>query len=171
MKKIIISVVVIISFISYALSIQKKGVVQTPGMAPSTIGKSKITAVPIDVTPSLTTVKAKMTAIPQPIIPTVTHTSNSQYKDGTYKGSVADAIYGNIQVQITILGGKITDVQFLQYPNDRDTSISINQQADPLLAQEAIQAQNISVDIVSGATDTSQAFIQSLQSALNQAKM
>lgn len=92
-----------------------------------------------------------------------------KYKDGTYTGSVADAFYGNIQVQVTISSGKISDVQFLQYPNDRNTSIMINQQAMPYLKQEAIQSQSANVDIVSGATDSSQAFIQSMQSALAQA--
>ena len=92
------------------------------------------------------------------------------YKDGSYTGIVADAYYGNIQVQATIAGGKITNVQFLQFPNDNGTSLGINQQADPMLAQEAIQAQNANVNVVSGASDSSQAFTQSLQSALNQAK-
>ena len=92
------------------------------------------------------------------------------YKDGSYTGTVANAFYGNIQVQAIIAGGKIKNVQFLQFPNDNGTSIGINQQADPMLTQEAIQAQNANVDIVSGASDSSQAFIQSLQSALDQAK-
>ncbi len=98
------------------------------------------------------------------------NTSQRAYKDGTYTGSAADAIYGTIQVQATIQNGKISDVQFLQYPNDRDDSIQINQQAMPVLKQEAIQAQSANVDIVSGATDSSQAFMQSLASALSQAK-
>jgi uncharacterized protein with FMN-binding domain len=97
-------------------------------------------------------------------------TSQGIYKDGTYTGSMADAFYGTIQVQATIQNGKISDVQFLQYPNDRDDSIQINQQAMPMLKQEAIQAQSANVDIVSGATDSSQAFMQSLASALSQAK-
>ena len=96
--------------------------------------------------------------------------SQNVYKDGTYTGSSADAFYGTIQVQATIQNGKIADVQFLQYPNDRSESIQINQQAMPMLKQEAIQAQSANVDIVSGATDSSQAFMQSLASALSQAK-
>src|ERR1700733_10756947 len=88
--------------------------------------------------------------------------TSSSYKNGTYTGSASDAFYGNIQVQATISGGKITNVTFLQYPNDRGRSIEINQQADPVLSQEAVQAQSANVDIVSGATDTSNAFIQSL---------
>lgn len=92
------------------------------------------------------------------------------YKNGTYTGSPGDAFYGNIQVQAVISGGRITDIQFIQYPNDRTRSIAINTLAMPNLKQEAIQAQSANVDIVSGATDSSNAFIQSLQSALTQAK-
>ncbi len=92
------------------------------------------------------------------------------YKDGSYTGSTADAFYGNIQVKAIISGGKITDVQFLQYPSDRSRSIAINTLAMPNLKQEAIHAQNANVNIVSGATDSSNAFIQSLSSALSQSK-
>ena len=92
------------------------------------------------------------------------------YKDGTFVGSAADAYYGNVQVKATIRGGSITDVAFVQYPNTHDTSVMINQQAMPYLRQEALQSQNANVSIISGATFTSEAFIQSLASALNQAK-
>lgn len=92
------------------------------------------------------------------------------YANGSYTGSPADAYYGIIQVKAVIQNGKLADVQFLQYPNDRDTSRSINGQAMPLLTQEAIQAQGAQVDGISGATETSIAFVQSLASALSQAK-
>ena len=91
-------------------------------------------------------------------------------KNGTYTGSVEDAYYGNVQVSATISGGKLTDVTFLQYPDTHQDSVMINQQAMPWLKQEAIQKQSAHVDIISGATFTSQAFIQSLDNALNQAQ-
>lgn len=94
---------------------------------------------------------------------------NTSYKDGTYTGKITDAFYGNYQVKAIIAGGKISDIQFLLYPNDRGTSIEINTQAMPILKQEAITSQNASVDIVTGATQSSIAFKQSLQSALDQA--
>ncbi len=99
-----------------------------------------------------------------------TTTSNSaSYKDGTYTGSVSDAYYGSVQVSATISSGKITNVKFLQYPDTHQTSVIINQQAMPYLVQEAIKAQNASgVQVISGATFTSQAFQQSLQAALSQ---
>ncbi len=102
--------------------------------------------------------------------PGATVTSGQLYKDGSYTGSVADAQWGNLQVKAIIQNGKIVDVQFLQYPNERNRSISINNYADPILANEAIQAQNATVDIVTGATDSSEAFLQSLSDALAQAK-
>lgn len=101
---------------------------------------------------------------------TGTGTNGAQYKDGSYTGDVEDAHWGNIQVKAIIHNGKITDVQFLQFPNERNRSVVINNYADPILTNEAIQAQNANVDIVSGATDSSEAFIQSLTTALSQAK-
>ncbi len=95
--------------------------------------------------------------------------SSHSYKDGTYTGSVADAYYGSVQVSVSIASGKITDVTFLQYPNSHQTSVIINQQAMPYLKQEAIQAQSSTVQVISGATFTSQAFQQSLGAALSQA--
>src|SRR5665213_1071372 len=86
--------------------------------------------------------------------------SNKSYKDGSYTGSVADAYYGNVQVSVKIVNSKITAVKFLQYPNTHSTSVYINQQVMPYLQQEAVQAQNSNVQIISGATYTSQAFIQ-----------
>jgi len=109
------------------------------------------------------------TSIPTISTPT-TSQAGSTYKNGRFIGSTEDAFYGNIQVQVAISGGKITDVIFLQHPNDNHTSQSINMQAMPLLKSEAIQAQSAQVDAISGASDTSAAFIKSLGNALSQAK-
>ena len=92
------------------------------------------------------------------------------YKDGQYTGKVADAYYGPLQVKVVIQQGRIVDVQFLDYPHDRRRSQSINDQVMPWLHDEAITAQSAQVDLVSGATLTSQAFVESLQSALVTAK-
>ena len=83
--------------------------------------------------------------------PVATQTPGALYRDGSYTGSVADAQWGVVQVKAVIKNGKITDVQFLQYPNDRNRSIYINSYADPQLSSEAIQAQSANVDIVTGA--------------------
>jgi uncharacterized protein with FMN-binding domain len=70
-------------------------------------------------------------------------------------------------VQVTFSGSTITAVQVLQSPSDR-RSQEINQQATPILEQEAIAAQSASIDTVSGATYTSESYMQSLQSAIDQ---
>jgi uncharacterized protein with FMN-binding domain len=103
--------------------------------------------------------------------PASTLTPSGTYRNGTFAGSVQDAFYGNIQVQIVISNGKLSDVVFLQYPNDNRTSQYVNSQALAILKQEAITAQNSNVDIVSGASASSRAFQQSLASALAQAKL
>ncbi len=108
------------------------------------------------------------TSVPTEQPPTAV--ANNGLKDGQYTGQTADAFYGTVQVQVTIQGGKLASVEFLQYPNDRRTSVRINNQAVPMLQSEAIQAQTAQVDIISGATLTSQAFIESLQSALDNAR-
>ncbi|MCX6044286.1 MAG: FMN-binding protein [Chloroflexi bacterium] len=128
-------------------------------------------------TPTATPAQLVLVATPTPQIlptstalPTSTPEINGQYKDGTYTGVEANALYGWVQVAAVVQNGQLTDVQFLQYPQDRRTSVRINSRAVPNLQSEAIQAQSANVDIVSGATLTSRAFIQSLQSALDTAK-
>ena len=144
---------------------------------PRTIGNNNVvlnpTATPTLVPTNTPTPIQVIGTSPQPTaIPTPTPTPKpkGQYKDGNYTGSVEDAFYGNIQVQAKISNGKITDVVFLQAPNDNRTSQFINSQADPMLTQEAIQTQNANVDGVSGASASSQAFQASLANALAQAK-
>jgi uncharacterized protein with FMN-binding domain len=152
MKKILLSLVVIIALALY-------GYQQRHAQ-----GASEIAAVaaPADQSTASTTDQASQ--------PTPTQTTG-QYKDGSYTGSLADAYYGYIQVLAIVRGGQIRDVQFLRYPNQHQNSIAINQQAMPYLKDEAIHAQSADVDIVSGATDTSYAFRESLSSALAGAKI
>lgn len=94
------------------------------------------------------------------------------YKDGSYTGDTVqtDRGYGPIQVKAIIIGGKITDIQFLQMPSGLGHTSEVTAMAQPILKQEAIVAQNSQIDIVSGATQDTQAFQQSLASALTQAK-
>ncbi len=100
---------------------------------------------------------------------TASTAAQAQYRDGAYTGPVVDAYYGLMQIQAIIKGGRLTSIRVLQYPNDRRTSIFINRQALPMLRDEVISAQSASVDIVSGATLSSEAFIQSLGAAMSQA--
>ncbi|CAN5298325.1 hypothetical protein BH10PAT1_BH10PAT1_2740 [soil metagenome] len=96
---------------------------------------------------------------------------NYNYKDGTYTGSVGSASqYGDIQVKVIITGGKITDIQYLQFPDGGGHTAEVTAMAKPALKQEAITAQSAKINTVSGATQDTEGFIQSLQSALDQAK-
>ncbi|MEK1852571.1 MAG: FMN-binding protein [Phyllobacterium sp.] len=95
----------------------------------------------------------------------------SGYVDGVYTGPAADAYYGLVQLQAVIENGRLSAIKILQYPSDRRTSVYINRQALPLLRDEAVSAQSAKVDIVSGATLTSRAFIRSLGGALKQAAL
>ena len=106
----------------------------------------------------------------QNIVETKNFVGQGKYKDGTYVGSVEDVYYGNVEVKATISNGHMIDVAFLQYPKGRDNSAKINARAMPLLISEAISIQDSNVDTVTGATQTSKGFRNSLANALAQAK-
>ncbi len=149
-----------------APSVQSQASVTTPSVSTNTaLSASPLASNPTS--PSMVTPKPVPTPTPTPApVPKPV----GQYKDGTYTGPSADAYYGNVQVEAIVQGGKIADVKFLDYPQTHQTSVYINSQAMPYLTQEAIRAQSANVNVVSGATFTSQAFIQSLAAALAQAK-
>jgi uncharacterized protein with FMN-binding domain len=85
---------------------------------------------------------------------------------GTFPGKREYAYYGYVKVQAVVANGKLTDVNVLEYPNDNGRSHYINSTVLPWLVQEAVSAQSYKVDLISGATLTSRAFVKSLQEAL-----
>ena len=87
----------------------------------------------------------------------------------TYPGSTAGTRWGDVQVTITVAAGKITAVQVPVYPNGNGRDQEINASALPTLVQETLQAQSADIQTVSGATVTSDGYLQSLQSALDAA--
>lgn len=86
---------------------------------------------------------------------------------GTYTGSVVHTLYGPVQVAVAEEGGRIVDVSALQLPTDHPQSLYISERVAPLLREEVLQAQSAEINIVSGATFTSEGFAQSLQQALS----
>ena len=84
-------------------------------------------------------------------------------------GDTVATRYGPVQVQVDVTGSTLTDVTVLQYPDRDGHSVSINQYALPQLINETLDAQGSDISMVSGATYTSQGYLQSLQSALDQA--
>ena len=99
----------------------------------------------------------------------ITLAANTGFADGTYTGPAVDVYYGLVQIQAIVQGGQLVAIRVLQYPSDRSTSVYINRQALPMLRDEVISAQTANVDIISGATLTSEGFIFSLGAALKQA--
>lgn len=96
-------------------------------------------------------------------------TSSSALKNGTFTGAVESTRFGNVQVQVVVAGGKITDVKALQLTDAERRSQMISATAAPILRSEVLQAQSGNVDTVSGATITSDAYLSSLQAALDAA--
>lgn len=105
------------------------------------------------------------TPTPQP-----TNTTTANYKDGIYTGKETSSIYGKAKAEVVIVNGKIKDVLFPEFPNDRVPSTTKSNMAMPIIKQEVIAAQNANVNTVSGATETSASFIKSIADALRQAQ-
>ena len=87
----------------------------------------------------------------------------------TVTGAVAQTRWGPVQVEITVADGTITGVSVVEYPTENRRDREINETALPVLVDETLDAQGADVDMVSGATVTSEGYLESLQSALDQA--
>ncbi len=182
LQKFAVSGFVICSFVAYAVhehftaSTGALGIVAPPPTEPVAqavpdISQPPPTAGAVPTTASAARPPATRPPARQAPAPTsVPKATNGQYKDGTYTGPSVNAMWGLVRVQAIVQGGQLKNIQVLDYPSDRRTSQRINQQVLPWLESEVIQAQNANVDIISGATLTSEAFMRSLQVALNSAK-
>lgn len=95
-------------------------------------------------------------------------TSQASSAQVNYTGSVAENPYGPVQVQVTEQGGKIVEVKALQMPTEHALSAEISEKVAPMLRTEALTAQSAEINIISGATYTSESYASSLQAALRQ---
>jgi uncharacterized protein with FMN-binding domain len=100
---------------------------------------------------------------------TTVPTTGSSSSDHTYTGQDVFYRYGDIEVAVTLSGSRIVTVSVPQNDASSPYSQTVNSAAVPVLVKEAVAAQGVSFDVVSGATYTSDAFAQSLQSALDKA--
>jgi len=114
-------------------------------------------------TPSPSSPAATQSASPSPSAPAAV--------SGSFTGSDYPNRFGDVVVRVMISSGHITDVQAVQLPSDRARSAYISQVAGPMLRSEVLQAQSASIDVISGATYTSQSYAQSVESALQQAHL
>lgn len=152
MKRISLSFIIVIAFILYSLRVKTERF-----LSDNTVrilvdsGRKEPVTFPVTISP-----------LPEVKI--------GKYRDGVFKGKAEDAFFGKVRIQAVIRSGNITDIQFLDYPRDRSNSERISNASMPFLKSEAIEAQSAQVDIVTGATETSLAFIQSLDSALQNAR-
>lgn len=181
MKKIYLSSLLIFTFIGYAMYnrilnlpapiVHRATNVVKPSKSQININNDvvyevtplKPTPIPV-ITPKVSQVLVQTPMMQMPM-------NMGLYRNGKYTGSVADAGYGYVQVVAIISGGKISDVQFLDYPQDVQKSLQKSMYAMPTLISEAIAIQDSNVDTVSGASFTSQAYRESLASALALAKV
>lgn len=160
---------------------QPAAVQAAPPPSPSSIKQTIVPAMirPPAPTPSFVATPATYVPIPQhrpaypdtaaPVVRVGMKLGTQGHADGVYTGPAADAYYGIVQIQALVQDGRLAALKILQYPSDRRTSVRINRQALPMLRDEAISAQDANVDIISGATLTSKAFIRSLGGALKKA--
>ena len=101
--------------------------------------------------------------------PSPRRTKRPQVKHGTFTGDPIDTRYGTMQVAAVIENGKLTSVKVLRQTDVGGRSTQIDDAALPVLKSEAMSAHSANIDVVSGATYTSQGYARSLQSALDKA--
>ena len=114
-------------------------------------------------------------ATPSPDAPAATPSASPSPSpaavSGSFTGSDFPNRFGDVVVRVVITNGHLSDVQAVQLPSDRARSAYISQVAGPMLRSEVLQAQSANIDIISGATYTSQSYAQSVESALQQAHL
>ena len=137
----------------------------TPAATPTPASTKKATTTPTK-TPTGGT---KATTPPPASTPTPVSTPKPAGVSGTFTGAQGNTRFGPVQVQITVVNGKITNAVALTYPTGSFRDQQINQQAIPYLIQETLAAQSANIQGVGGASYTSQGWANSLQSALTKA--
>jgi uncharacterized protein with FMN-binding domain len=100
--------------------------------------------------------------------PAPTPAPTSRPANGSFTGALIPTRFGDVQVRVVIASGRIQDVVAVEMPNDRARSAEITQYVTPALRSEAIRAQSARIDVISGATYTSEAYAESLYDALRQ---
>jgi uncharacterized protein with FMN-binding domain len=108
-------------------------------------------------------------APPNPGVTPTTAPATTSASNASYIGTAERTRYGVVQVKIVVTNKKIVNVSLVQLTAFDDRSQRINSDAAPILLQETLSAQSAQIDSVSGASYTSEGYVQSLQSALDKA--
>lgn len=169
MKKIVYGVLATLSglvlLFSYRTSLGEEITPAASDEAASVSDTTSTTTVPQVATPTPTT-----STTTEEDAAAGTATTASGLVDGTYTGQSASTRFGPVQVALTVSGGQITAVDVVDYPDSNSRDRQINERAIPQLVSETLDAQSANIDMVSGATYTSDGYLQSLQSAIDQAQ-
>jgi uncharacterized protein with FMN-binding domain len=96
--------------------------------------------------------------------------AGQQAQPVSFTGALVQTPYGDVQVRAVVQGRRLVDVVPLHLTDSSGRSVSISAQAAPILRREALAAGTAHIDTVSGASYTSQGYIESLQSALDAAR-
>jgi uncharacterized protein with FMN-binding domain len=156
------TVAALVLLFSYRTSTNSSGAAATAAVAPATTPPTGAAPTP-GTTGGATPNAGASTATPRP--------SATSSSTTTYTGSVASTRWGDVQVTITVTNGKIADVAVPVYPDGNRRDQEINAYALPVLRQETLAAQSANINTVSGATVTSDGYLQSLQAALDAAHL
>ncbi|WP_262062723.1 FMN-binding protein [Streptomyces sp. STR69] len=116
-------------------------------------------------TSSTSTTTSEAVSTPTPTATSSSSSSSSAPSTSSKKvvqGTAINTEKGTVQVQVTFEGDKISAVSMLQQPNHPQTTAAV-----PVLIEETLKAQSSKIDTVSGATITSDAYVQSLQAAID----
>src|SRR5450759_4771535 len=157
-----ITIVGVASILNYKTAPLRLGVLAAVPPTPSAPTASASPAATPDASPSPSATTAPSPS-PSPSGPAAIN--------GTFTGSDVPNRFGDVVVRVVISSGHISDVQAVTLPTDRAESAYISSVVGPMLRTEALQAQSATIDIISGATYTSQSYAQSLESALQQAHL
>jgi uncharacterized protein with FMN-binding domain len=133
-------------------------------------GRPGATTGPTPGTAKTTAPGSTTTTAPGPKTTTKAPAGNGGMRDGTWNGTSEANDYGNVELSIVVSGGKITNVNVLDYPQAQSRSVQISQSALPKLKQEALKAQSANINTVSGASETSESYRQSLQAAIDRSR-
>lgn len=164
---ILFAVIMVVMGATVGLRLYDLGETQTTASATAGASTTATSGTAPTPTPSAATGSATAATPTATATPSAAPSTAAAATSKTITGAVEQNRYGPFQVQVTFSGSTITAVQVLQSPAD-GRSQRINEQATPILEQEAIAAQSAKIDTVSGATYTSESYMQSLQSAIDQ---
>ena len=169
MKRVLMTVAATVVGIVALLSYKSHGAVSTSASGlPSAALPATSTAA--NAAPSSSSAPTTTSGAPPDPATTPTSTAaSSAATAATYTGSAITTRYGVVQVKITVSGKKVINVGFAQLTAYDGRSQQINSDAAPILLQETLSAQSAHIDSVSGASYTSEGYVQSLQSALDKA--